>query len=65
LKSGVTGIRCHDEERWVNESKACIRNNRAFIPNFGKRFSQRGTITMPFATINQVVSKRRKKQPMQ
>ena len=45
-----------------------IRNNRAFIPNFGERYRQGDTISTSFveSTIHQVISKRFvKKQQMQ
>ena len=54
--------------RSVNEFDTYIRNNRAFIPNFGERYRQGDTISTAFveSTINQVVSKRFvKKQQMQ
>ncbi len=54
--------------RSVNEFDSYIRNNRAFIPNFGERYRQGDTISTAFveSTINQVVSKRFvKKQQMQ
>ena len=54
--------------RSVSEFDTYIRNNRAFIPNFGERYRQGDTISTAFveSTINQVVSKRFvKKQQMQ
>lgn len=54
--------------RSVSEFDTYIRNNRAFIPNFGERSRQGDTITTAFveSKINQVVSKRFvKKQQMQ
>ena len=54
--------------RSVNEFDTYIRNNRAFIPNFGERYRQGDTISTAFveSTINEVVSKRFvKKQQMQ
>lgn len=46
--------------RSVSELDIYIRNNRAFIPNFGERYRQGDTISTAFvkSTINQVVSKR-------
>ena len=46
--------------RSVAEFKTYIRNNRAFIPNFGERYRLGDVISTAFGevTINQVVSKR-------
>lgn len=52
----------------VDEFHTYIRNNEAFIPNYGERFRQGETISTAFveSTVNQVVSKRMvKKQQMQ
>ena len=52
----------------LTEFEIYIRNNRAFIPNFGERYRQGETISTAFveSTINQVVSRRFvKKQQMQ
>ena len=52
----------------VGEFHTYIRNNEAFIPNYGERFRQGETISTAFveSTVNQVVSKRMvKKQQMQ
>jgi len=52
----------------LTEFETYIRNNRAFIPNFGERYRQGETISTAFveSTINQVVSRRFvKKQQMQ
>ena len=52
----------------VEEFHTYIRNNEAFIPNYGERFRQGETISTAFveSTVNQVVSKRMvKKQQMQ
>jgi hypothetical protein len=51
----------------VAEFETYIRNNSAFIPNFGERYRQGETISTAFveSTINQVVSRRFvKKQQM-
>jgi hypothetical protein len=51
----------------MSEFDLYIRNNRAFIPNFGERYRQGETISTAFveSTINQVVSRRFvKKQQM-
>jgi hypothetical protein len=51
----------------VAEFETYIRNNSAFIPNFGERYRQGETISTAFveSTINQVVSRRfMKKQQM-
>ena len=55
-------------DRGVTELDTYIRNNRAFIPNFGERYRQGDIISTAFveSTINQVVSKRFvKRQQMQ
>lgn len=55
-------------QRWPNGSDAYIRNNRAFIPNYGKRWRNGDLIASRFveSTVNEVVSKRMvKKQHMQ
>ena len=51
--------------RSATEFDTYIRNNRAFLPNFGERYRQRDTISTAFveSTINQVVSKRFVKRP--
>jgi hypothetical protein len=52
----------------LTDFETYIRNNRAFIPNFGERYRQGETISTAFveSTINQVVSRRFvKKQQMQ
>ncbi len=52
----------------LTDFETYIRNNRAFIPNFGGRYRQGETISTAFveSTINQVVSRRFvKKQQMQ
>jgi hypothetical protein len=54
--------------RNATEFDSSIRNNRAFIPNFGERDRQGDTISTAFveSTINQVVSRRFvKRQHMQ
>ena len=53
--------------RKLEEFETYIRNNAAFIPNYGERYRYGETISTAFAesTINQVVSKRMvKKQQM-
>jgi hypothetical protein len=52
----------------VEEFHTYIARNRAFIPNYGERYRNRGRISTGFvaSTVNQVVSKRFcKKQQMQ
>ena len=55
-------------QRALREFETYIKNNRAFIPNFGERYRNQERISTAFveSTVNQVISKRMvKKQQMQ